>query len=468
MIMDTDGTGLSSRETLLSPKTKEAVEWDFNIPIFTSRFILQDLAKLFGIPLFVVFLIMVAIAIPGIVKRGTLPSFQVSGEVIYAFSFLGIIFLTTIIVSAIIFRKGYHAHFVVDSKGAMAGPTALQYKTNTKINTLLIILGIFMRKPGAVGTGLISQSTQFVSVAWSEIFRVILYPEQRVIALYNSWRRVLVLYCTAENFDIVAKIAQEGVAHTAEERQKHHAEIKKEVKRVVSWGIFLLVTALMVSVSPLIEGIYIAPVWGLFTVSILAAITGGGVKRFFGFLNLLIVTAIVVLMINSGMEEHRSSFGFSTYHKLGGIASGVDIEQFIVSMLGISGFIVFGWICILAKDGIGEGSRSKPAKNMFVPAGLVLMLFISSLTGYAAWWEAAKTSSEKKAMFKPEPMVIFPDDGLEIREYKKSHNAMIEAFQRYQDASGPEKKKAYNEYKKARDDYNAKYEKMMEKLKEGK
>lgn len=199
------------------------LEWDFSIPLY-NRFIALDCLKAFGIP----FAIIASFFGWSIYSQkehgGTISLYGLN----YTLLFIGILILLTMLLLWIIYKNRFESHFVIDSKGVGVAYQGATSKKNKGINTLLIVLGAFAKKPGAVGTGLISQSMQSMSVEWNEIFKIVAFPRSRVIVLRNNWRQIMVVYCTKENYDQALEMITQEVNQRKTDRITDLKSIKKE------------------------------------------------------------------------------------------------------------------------------------------------------------------------------------------------------------------------------------------------
>jgi hypothetical protein len=209
-------------------ESKQNMEWDFSIPLY-NRFIAVDCLKVFGIP----FLIIASFFGWSIFLQkehgGSISLYGLN----YALLFIGVLILLTILLLWILYQNRFESHFVIDKHGVGIAYRGATSKKNKGVNTLLIVLGTLVKKPGAVGTGLITQSMQSMSVEWSEVFKVVAFPRSHVIALRNNWRQVMVVYCTKENYtDALAWINQE-----VDKRKTDRVEDLKLIKKehVFSW-----------------------------------------------------------------------------------------------------------------------------------------------------------------------------------------------------------------------------------------
>lgn len=204
------------------------LEWDYTIPLY-SRFIALDSIKAFGIPI-VLLGSFIGWSYYDQIKNGGTVSFD---GFQYALGFFGLIALGTILLLWLLYQNRFETHFVINKKGVGVAYSGGTSKKNKTVNTLLMILGAFAKKPGMVGQGMISQSMQTVSVAWNEIFKVVTFPKLRTIHLRNNWRQVMVVYCTKENYEEALAIIQHEVVKRKYDRKKDLKSIRKE--HIFSW-----------------------------------------------------------------------------------------------------------------------------------------------------------------------------------------------------------------------------------------
>jgi hypothetical protein len=197
--------------------------WDYSIPLY-SRFIALDCLKAFGIPFGIIACFFAFSIYSQKEHGGTISWYGLN----YALIFVGILIALTMLLLWILYRNRFESHFIINKDGvgvAYRGGTSQKNKT---VNTLLIVLGAFAKKPGMVGTGLISQSMQSVSVEWCDIFKVVTFPKLRTIHLRNNWRQVMVVYCTKEIYEEALEWINQEVDQRKYDRAKDRKTIRKE------------------------------------------------------------------------------------------------------------------------------------------------------------------------------------------------------------------------------------------------
>lgn len=121
------------------------------------------------------------------------------------------LFILLTLVMALVLGNRMTYRFTIDAEGirmAMVDPRA------QASNRLAIGLGLLMGRPQAMGAGLIAASQEVQCLRWRGAFRAQCFPHRQVVILRNRWRRLLVVYATAENYDAVsARIAGEIDRH---------------------------------------------------------------------------------------------------------------------------------------------------------------------------------------------------------------------------------------------------------------
>jgi hypothetical protein len=171
-----------------------ALNWERDVPILTNWLVLSGVIKVF--------------ALAGGLLCGLLAfMFAIQGEARLIgpmASFIALIdgglLVVGTLVAALIYGNRLRYRFSVDEAAALC--ERIDQRATT-IGRLTILLGVLLGKPGAVGTGLISETTTLTSAAWPSIVRIAEHPGSLAIALHNSWRTVLILFCTPENYQAV-------------------------------------------------------------------------------------------------------------------------------------------------------------------------------------------------------------------------------------------------------------------------
>jgi hypothetical protein len=113
-----------------------------------------------------------------------------------------------LLVILVVFRNRMAMAYRVDAACARMVQIDRRAKVGTKA---AIILGALSGSPSAVGAGLLAETQATQNVAWSAVRKVRCSPRWRTVQLANSWRTVLILYCTPETYEPVARYVEAAV-----------------------------------------------------------------------------------------------------------------------------------------------------------------------------------------------------------------------------------------------------------------
>jgi beta-barrel assembly-enhancing protease len=169
------------------------IAWEIDMPLLTSRFILYDFGKVFlWTALFMIVLLSIAFALAGeFSAEDFLMITAMTGLAVF------ILALLVVFVMAVFFNNRYRASFVISEQG-------VGYESRSRrgkwANRAAIAAGALSGRPGVAGAGLLAASQESMAIGWSEIQRVNEHAADRVFSLRNSWRVVLRLHCTPENY----------------------------------------------------------------------------------------------------------------------------------------------------------------------------------------------------------------------------------------------------------------------------
>ncbi len=171
----------------------EKMKWEIEVPIFRNPLILKQLGLAIGLPFGILIIILVLI----------------TNEIRYLFyslSLIGLLFILTYIVIMVLYRGNYAVGFVIDTKGIRCYTQKKQAKKNNIINSLAIILGIFSRKPGVAGAGMLAQTRQDIRINWKHIKKVRYRPKRYMILVNGNFAEHIAVFCTPKNYEKVKSI----------------------------------------------------------------------------------------------------------------------------------------------------------------------------------------------------------------------------------------------------------------------
>jgi len=176
-------------------KDTVVASWEIAFPLVTNRFFLYDMVKAFAWTAGIMTLLLAAaFALAG--NIGSLGGFfPVMGLVLAG------LFGLMVLISLIFFGNRYPTRFTLAERGVAW--TGLS-RAGRRASRLAVLLGALGGKPAVTGAGLLAASSNEGSLPWKSVRRVKIYLSPRVITIMNSWRVVIRLYCTPENFEEIA------------------------------------------------------------------------------------------------------------------------------------------------------------------------------------------------------------------------------------------------------------------------
>ena len=214
----------------------EKKTWEIKIPLITNPLILLDSLKVFGIAFLIIGLLFLVI-------------FGAQGEVetlwpllgMFAIIFAGLTILSFLIM-VVVFGNKFHCRFTLTPDGVIFENVD---KRSKFMNRAAVGVGFVGGSPGTMGAGLINQSLEQMSVLWKNVARADFNPKRKTISLANSWRKVMVIYCMAENWQEMSEEVKGFLDATA------RPEVQATKKKSPVLKVVLLTVAAIIAVLPL-------------------------------------------------------------------------------------------------------------------------------------------------------------------------------------------------------------------------
>lgn len=309
------------------------IEWSFDVPLLTSRFMLWDFLR---VTLISVATMYVLVAITGWIVEGEavlLPWFVLPLVTAVMLGLFGL--------ASLLLGNRHGARFGV----APSGVTYEAELRERRINRAVVILGALAGNPTATGAGLLASSSEMMRVPWSEIHRVVYYPDPHVIVIRNSWRAVLRLHLPVELYDQTAALVDSYWRGAAPSREKASGG------RVVRapWGYY---AALSLAVAVATAGANVW-YWNDYELSarmgligslclLVAVIAEGAPRRILGFLSIPLLAWHLGAIVFSALGTVEDSvFGTWYVASLDPAELAVSVLALVV-LLGIASWRTFG------------------------------------------------------------------------------------------------------------------------------
>lgn len=181
-----------------------AIEWEYDIPLLTNRYMLAALAKaMVGGAAICIALVSTPLAMQG--EWDAIPDIAL----LFAMTGAGLLALGLLIMT-LFFRNRIRTVFRVDGEGVQLREVDSRARSG---NRAALVLGALAGQPGAAGTGVLAISQEHQSLAWTGAFAARFEPATRSIAFRNGWRTLMRIYCLPENYTAVCALVTDRMAH---------------------------------------------------------------------------------------------------------------------------------------------------------------------------------------------------------------------------------------------------------------
>ncbi len=185
---------------------RAAITWQASLTLLKNAVILRQLFVVLALS--VLFVLVFALSLEAFEGHLTL---QAAWKYLWITLLVlgGLLFLAALVM-LVIYGNKYDYQFTVDEVGVKAQTVGGTRRKNAIINWLLLLSG----RPGPAGAGLLAESRQSELVKWKDVDRLDFNAEKKEIVLRRGKRALMLVQCTAENFDQVLRLAQQAVGNT--------------------------------------------------------------------------------------------------------------------------------------------------------------------------------------------------------------------------------------------------------------
>lgn len=184
--------------------TENKIKWDIDTSILNNKFILKELFRVLGIAILFTATIVFLITLPSIFEGQFYSDGTNLSGFKYALMLISLLFLLTALFIFAYYGNKYELTYIMDEKGVETLTRAGQKKKNSKLNFLLIILGLLLRNPTAAGTGFLANAGQGQVMKWKNVKKVTFYPRSKTVVLSGGYGIKSIVFCTGDNYGKVS------------------------------------------------------------------------------------------------------------------------------------------------------------------------------------------------------------------------------------------------------------------------
>ncbi|WP_292467016.1 hypothetical protein [Methanolobus sp.] len=176
--------------------------------------------KVLGIATFIAVSILLLITLPSILT-GDFHSNNINAQDMkYASIMIGLTFLLTVLFIFVYYGNKYMLSYSMDSKGVRTTNRTEQRGKNSKLNFLLVIIGLLTKNPTAAGTGFLANSHQDQDIKWKNVRKATFYPGNSTITLSSGCGEKSIVFCTKDNYGEVSRIIRSMCSASCQIRVK--------------------------------------------------------------------------------------------------------------------------------------------------------------------------------------------------------------------------------------------------------
>jgi uncharacterized membrane protein YecN with MAPEG domain len=330
----------------MSMTSRDEISWEADLPLLSRQMLRQWT------------LAMLATAAVMMALLGTLFAAQQEWDTLVPMATMvgavtGGLWLLGIAVMVVVFRGKYRVRYTVSDRGVRCDTID---RTARAASRIAVVAGVLGRRPQVAGAGLLSLSRESEEANWSGAFRMALDEPRHSITLRGSWRTLLWVQCTPENFAAVkSAIAGHMAAHQTAGRVSRSSPVPRYLGRsliVVASSVPLLAaagefdTGLLVPIVTLCFAL--ATVW---LINVFGWVVLGG----------LVVQAAQLLLVE--LEVRRSIFGRGETYRAYEVLGGDDLTLLMLAGIGAAALALLSvralkgrWLAALLEGGVEMGA----------------------------------------------------------------------------------------------------------------
>ncbi|WP_406662031.1 hypothetical protein V7O66_05625 [Methanolobus sp. ZRKC3] len=200
--------------------TNEETKWDIDVSILTNKFIMRELLKVLGIATFFTVGIVLLITLPSILSGDFYSNSSNTRDMKYASILVGSMFLLTVLFIFAYYGNKYMLSYRMDSKSVSTITREEQRKSNSKLNFLLVIIGLLTMNSTATGAGFLANSGQDQDMNWKSVKKATFYPSSSTITLSAGYGEKGIVFCTDGNYDDVSGFVKSMCGDSCQIREK--------------------------------------------------------------------------------------------------------------------------------------------------------------------------------------------------------------------------------------------------------
>lgn len=194
------------------PRSTSTLDWRVDVPLLTEPLLLAVYLKATVLSALLMGSLLTFLVLVTGNAEAIGPMWVMTGIASVAVVGLGLI------ATALLLRNRMSMRFVVDDRGVEQFVIDLRASA---ASSAAVALGSLAGSASTTGVGLLARSQSRKSAAWGGLVSARFHPRRNAVALRNSWRTVMLVFCTPRNYaEVAARIEKEMAARAGRTRAR--------------------------------------------------------------------------------------------------------------------------------------------------------------------------------------------------------------------------------------------------------
>lgn len=184
------------------------LEWRIDVPLLTQPLLLLVYAKATVLVASIMGALLTFLVLVGDRRADSIADmWRLTGISTLAVVGLGLF------ATAVVLRNRLAMRYVIDERGV---EQSMVDRRAAVASGTAVVLGALSGNAAATGAGLSARARSRTAISWSNLVTARYHPRHNAIALRNSWRTVILLFCTPQNYaEVATRVEQEIAARRA-------------------------------------------------------------------------------------------------------------------------------------------------------------------------------------------------------------------------------------------------------------
>jgi hypothetical protein len=208
----------------MSTDRADVIAWEADLPLLSGRILRQWTIAL------------MATGVAFSVLLGTIFAAQREWDLLLPMltaigATVGGLWLFGLLVMVVVFRGRYRVRYTVSDRGIRCETIE---RAARAANRIAVVAGAIGGRPGLAGAGMAALGRETEEASWTGGFRTEIDERRHGIAINGSWRTLLWVQCTPENFAAVSsKVAEQMAAHQTGSRASQRSPLRRHLGRTL-------------------------------------------------------------------------------------------------------------------------------------------------------------------------------------------------------------------------------------------